>query len=651
MKRYRKGAFYIISAIAALAVFAGVYNYILGAFASTGAEKNGTLDSMIQQSKSFIELIDIYSEQYLSFYDQNKESELFHMIEYDPAADSILLSDPAIGTLTGKGPIPESGPARTEMNMTLSYLDFFSEFYNKLPGATWIYYTSENDYIYLYPQVPDEFRYTDALKNVAFYTVATPESDPSRAAVWSHVYLDEAGEGFMVTLSSPIYDEDEFWGVLSLDLTTETLGNLLVGSYDAFVIDRAGCVIAAGQAPDFSKGVESLSGLLDVPANSVQYVQEMESGTVERIGTRYYYKYDFTAAPWTLVMTAPTTEIVGKAAMSSLPVLIIGFLLFIAIREAENRRNAEEKATKLAITDQLTGLNNRCYLDAAIEKYFQSSDRYSEALSVITFDLDHFKYVNDIWGHDIGDEVLKMTSETAKNLLRESDSIFRLGGEEFLVLLPRTDREGAFQVAEKIRKALEGKPHPAAGVTTASFGIAEKVKGEAYSNLYRRADEALYMAKEGGRNCVYSFDSIDDRPANSVIVKWNESWSSGNTMVDLQHRELIEMTNEIIPLTLHLADSKKVEQKLDTIVRKLAEHFEYEERVMKKVGYRGLQEHSRIHQELLAHAEQRREAYQQNEANPMTLFTFMMKEVMINHLVEEDTKYFPYVRNEVQNVT
>ncbi|NCB51693.1 MAG: sensor domain-containing diguanylate cyclase [Clostridia bacterium] len=525
MKKSRKRTFYIISIIAALAVFAGVYNYILGTFADTGAAKEVVVSSAIQQSENFVEILAKYSDQYLKFCDPNKESELFDQIKYDPESDSIRLTGPYVGTLTGNGAIPESGLARTEMNMTLSYLDFFSEFYSKLPGATWIYYTSENDYVYLYPQVPEEFVYTDELKSVAFYTVAMPENDPSRAAVWSPVYLDEVGKGFMVTLSSPIYYEDDFWGVLSLDLTTETLGELMVGKYDAFLIDQSGSVIAAGQELDFSKGVEGLGSLLGVPENSVQNVQEIASGTVERIGTRYYYKYDFSAAPWTLIVTAPTTEVAGKAAVFSLPVFIIGILLFFAIGEAESRRSAAVKATNMAITDQLTGLNNRFYLDAIIEKYFQSSDRYDEALSVATFDLDHFKNVNDKWGHDTGDEVLKMTADTAKRLLRDSDHIVRLGGEEFLILLPRTDSKGAFEVSEKIRMALAETAHPVAGVTTASFGIAERVKGEAYSNLYRRADEALYMAKEGGRNCIYSFDAIEERPANSVIVKWSENWT------------------------------------------------------------------------------------------------------------------------------
>ncbi|NCB51694.1 MAG: hypothetical protein EOM54_07430 [Clostridia bacterium] len=86
-----------------------------------------------------------------------------------------------------------------------------------------------------------------------------------------------------------------------------------------------------------------------------------------------------------------------------------------------------------------------------------------------------------------------------------------------------------------------------------------------------------------------------------------------------------------------------MERKLDVVVRKLAEHFECEERVMKEAGYPGFEEHSRIHQALLDRAEKRLEAYEQGDANQTTLFAFMMKEIMINHMIEEDMKYYPYI--------
>ena len=130
------------------------------------------------------------------------------------------------------------------------------------------------------------------------------------------------------------------------------------------------------------------------------------------------------------------------------------------------------------------------------------SDRYNEPLSMILIDLDFFKRVNDTWGHPIGDVVLKHTAEITKNNIRKSDIIARMGGEEFAIFLPHWTITGALVVAEKIRKLLENTEHPIAGVVTASFGVAERRKNEPFYNWYKRVDEALYRAKEGGATAL-----------------------------------------------------------------------------------------------------------------------------------------------------
>ena len=134
------------------------------------------------------------------------------------------------------------------------------------------------------------------------------------------------------------------------------------------------------------------------------------------------------------------------------------------------------------------------------------SDRYQEPLSIIIFDLDHFKKVNDTWGHPIGDEMLKHVAEITNNTIRESDIFIRLGGEEFMIILPNTNITGAVEIAERVRKALEENEHPVAGKQTASFGVAEKIKDDIFNDLYKRADKAVYLAKESGRNRVVRYE-------------------------------------------------------------------------------------------------------------------------------------------------
>ena len=175
--------------------------------------------------------------------------------------------------------------------------------------------------------------------------------------------------------------------------------------------------------------------------------------------------------------------------------LIIGWLLrkqFIAANELEY----------LGSHDKLTGLLNRYHIEESIDHEIARSERNSNPLSMIVFDLDFFKQVNDNWGHPVGDSVLKHTSQIAKRLLRKSDVFARMGGDEFMVIMPETSCAGARVAAEKIRSNITENPHPQAGLVTVSIGVAEWRTGESFGNWYERADDALYQAKKQGRNCI-----------------------------------------------------------------------------------------------------------------------------------------------------
>ncbi len=174
-------------------------------------------------------------------------------------------------------------------------------------------------------------------------------------------------------------------------------------------------------------------------------------------------------------------------------------MLQISMHEERELRILTEE---MAVTDKLTGLNNRHYLEKIIDSILTKSDRYDEKVSLAIFDLDYFKQVNDTMGHPAGDIVLKQTANIARSLIRNSDILIRFGGEEFLILMPHTTSEGAASVAEKIRMILEKNIHPGIGAVTASFGISERRKDESFNSWYSRGDQALYKAKESGRNRV-----------------------------------------------------------------------------------------------------------------------------------------------------
>lgn len=159
---------------------------------------------------------------------------------------------------------------------------------------------------------------------------------------------------------------------------------------------------------------------------------------------------------------------------------------------------------RLSSTDRLTGLYNRLRLDEALAKELARAARYESVFSVILLDVDHFKAVNDSHGHQAGDQVLVRLSQILQDHRRVPDVVGRWGGEEFLIVCPETDGEGAAVYAEQLRAAIAGASFPTVGHKTASFGVATYRPGDNEKELVRRADEALYQAKEAGRDRVVS---------------------------------------------------------------------------------------------------------------------------------------------------
>lgn len=166
--------------------------------------------------------------------------------------------------------------------------------------------------------------------------------------------------------------------------------------------------------------------------------------------------------------------------------------------------NIDEKIQfkKNAQTDALTQLANRFKIDELLIQEEQRSVRYKYEFSVILLDIDHFKEVNDTYGHQVGDSVLQEFANILSNNIRSSDVVGRWGGEEFLVICTHTDMDGAYALAESLRQKIENHIFPSIGHKTASFGIAVFQVNDSLESLFKKADEALYRAKEAGRNQV-----------------------------------------------------------------------------------------------------------------------------------------------------
>ncbi len=177
----------------------------------------------------------------------------------------------------------------------------------------------------------------------------------------------------------------------------------------------------------------------------------------------------------------------------------------------EKTRIITELQSQLRL-DPLTGLLNREALRKDIKKEISRARRYKYPVSVFMADIDHFKNVNDVYGHLVGDSVITITAKLIQEEVRESDSVYRYGGEEFIAILPHIDVSHAEQCAERIRDKIAkylfvDKKNNISISITISAGITELVEGDDETSVIARADKALYLAKQSGRNCTRTIDS------------------------------------------------------------------------------------------------------------------------------------------------
>lgn len=180
-------------------------------------------------------------------------------------------------------------------------------------------------------------------------------------------------------------------------------------------------------------------------------------------------------------------------------------------RAMKGWKQREEELKFLSMADGLTGIANRRCFDEIIEREWEVAKKLQTPLSLIMFDIDHFKAYNDEFGHQCGDEVLKAIAHiTRKELNKSTEVPTRYGGEEFIIILPNTDVAKAYKIAEKIRKQVGElgfmhREYPICGSTSISLGVAEMQYSGATSiaELIKCADAALYRAKHAGRNCTY----------------------------------------------------------------------------------------------------------------------------------------------------
>ena len=207
-----------------------------------------------------------------------------------------------------------------------------------------------------------------------------------------------------------------------------------------------------------------------------------------------------------------TSKIEGAVELSKGDTVKLGSIALKYLPKGDTERLTYDKLQREANTDGLTGCYNKTYFNNKLDLEVKKSKLTGSPLSLIIFDLDHFKHLNDNYGHDAGDYVLKEKAQLLRdNGIRKQDVFARYGGEEFVVLLPNTNLKQAFEIAERLRKLVESHEFIYDGQrlpVTASIGVADYRQGvNTGTDLFKRADSAVYKSKEGGRNQVNFFKS------------------------------------------------------------------------------------------------------------------------------------------------
>ncbi|MGC4070537.1 MAG: diguanylate cyclase [Polyangiaceae bacterium] len=305
-------------------------------------------------------------------------------------------------------------------------------------------------------------------------------------------------------------------------------------------------------------------------------------------------------------------------------------------RQLADAELAQTELEQLVSLDRLTGVGNRRHFEQQIELEAARGKRYRIPVSVALFDVDHFKRINDTFGHVIGDSVLVDITRRVTSQLRDTDSIARWGGEEFAVVAPCTPLAGAQVLAEKLRRVVAETPFDVVGTVTISVGVAQLLPGERAKHWVSRADRFLYQAKGLGRNRVCAHQETQRDSAQFVLV-WGEQFVTGQPKVDAEHAELFRLANEIILLDRE-APSSIVLERFDALVSELTAHFQSEETVLEELGCgdHDRRLHATNHQGLLSQALELRTRLCEGRMSLEEIADFIVRRIAIGHLVAMD---------------
>jgi len=436
-----------------------------------------------------------------------------------------------IGNVYGRGRLETlSQQQRHEVDVALALFPLHRATLQATSDLAWVYYASLSEIYAVSPWGTDPLQAArnnshshpklleHALKQNAFL-LGTPKRNPERRSYWTGMYADPGGHGVMVTHGAPVYQGDAFRGVVAVDLRLSFLSHYLGAGNAApdsrWLLVENSASLQPGQliaATDFKAPQGELPGpwrrYLQDELQIMHLPPSLTPQGWDEADGYYIQSVPLTTVPWTMVYVMPRTQLLGRMLQHFAPALgVLGLLLLLLAAQSLRLRRAKFLLHQHETTDPLTGISNRRDFFAKGQREQARHCRHNLAYSLVLGDIDHFKAVNERYGHKAGDWVLKTVAEGLVHHLREEDLFARLDGEQFACLLVESDSEHAQEVARRLCRQVANTafvlPDGERMQLTASFGVATcDGADEPIELLVQRAELALYRAKTMGRNGV-----------------------------------------------------------------------------------------------------------------------------------------------------
>ena len=312
----------------------------------------------------------------------------------------------------------------------------------------------------------------------------------------------------------------------------------------------------------------------------------------------------------------------------------------VALDVTEQKR-AQQQLSYLAFYDPLTDLPNRALCFDRLGQMLVQSKRDQGRFALLLLDLDGFKAINDTYGHEIGDALLQAVGRRLRNCVRESDTVARMGGDEFIILLPRLgEPNDAARVADKVIDAL-AEPFLLTGRecrvgASIGLGIAPD-DGDDMETLLSHADAAMYQSKARGKNIWTRYEPTlpDGKSVKMAFLEWSEEFSVGVSIIDSQHAWLMLLLNGISDAVKTGQPEESIQALLDELIAFTRYHFDNEERLMRQYGYTDVLMHQQAHRKLLEDLLSIQSRFE-NASLMLTLQS--LKDWLIKHVTESDRR-------------